>query len=820
MLQRHAFNALRILQHNGRKALHPIAASTFQRPSTVITAADSYGNRRYSESHADSHYKDPRTTMDFSGASSQQYKSVDYTENVDSRDTSNKKHWKKKQWEEKRLKSAQAADIQYEHNDIAMAGTGFVEQTSKDSFSDTFGTLAPDEVAKLKPSPAENMQDEEDELKPHRRLSDVGRKHDPIWYYWRIHKLLRDGKLMEALSVLENDMLIKDRVMPTGETFAVLIAAFAKRGNTRRAFDLHRKMKELGFPYLSQVFTSLFDACALCPDKAYGLMKTEKLRRIIEEKGWIMNDRVYKSLLKSYGRCGDIQQVFAVADEMFERGIAIDQDVFKHLLCACISDKQAGFRHAIEVWKRMRQRSRVPDVSHYNLLLRAARDCGIGHVPDEIPKFSKKNPVSERLMQTEQRVSEADIELIRAKSWFDWTEKDIQTLEAVSVTDIHMPTFGGTPSTVEEPVKNVVEFHPPEDMPSAESLPDPDYGDPLYEESATPCVDYASSSAEYAHLTPHSSSELDSPSSVSLSSTDLEIYSEGASSILQDKVPNILNPRTQLDQIISSRACQSRHDRLALLGGMYGILSHMKRDGLTPDLNTFSLLLCSLPNTLLAEQDVLTALAAHKVKVNIDLINMLLSRQVNRKDKEGIKQVIAMLGKFGLSPDIKTCSTLARGCYKMKEGLQLLSDMEGMDIIPNKVVYLNLLRSSIRGGINFGYLGSIMMSMKKFNSLPDVQLLKQLEWAVDTKRRELVDYERGRRQFNPKDGSFDSLEDWKNGFKRFNAQYRTWLAEMDIDTDNASDWSRLERPHPDTVLSQYNEQYKDNAQSRADLYSG
>jgi pentatricopeptide repeat domain-containing protein 1 len=53
----------------------------------------------------------------------------------------------------------------------------------------------------------------------------------------------------------------------------------------------------------------------------------------------------------AFGRCGDLSTAFTLVDEMAEKEIVISNETFNFLLQACITDKDAGFRHALLVNK-------------------------------------------------------------------------------------------------------------------------------------------------------------------------------------------------------------------------------------------------------------------------------------------------------------------------------------------------------------------------------------------------------------------------------------------------------------------------------------
>jgi hypothetical protein len=55
-----------------------------------------------------------------------------------------------------------------------------------------------------------------------------------------------------------------------------------------------------------------------------------------------------KAMVKAFAVCGDVQRAFAIVDELCQR-FTPDPEMFSFLLMACISDTQAGLKHAIQV---------------------------------------------------------------------------------------------------------------------------------------------------------------------------------------------------------------------------------------------------------------------------------------------------------------------------------------------------------------------------------------------------------------------------------------------------------------------------------------
>ena len=94
---------------------------------------------------------------------------------------------------------------------------------------------------------------------------------------------------------------------------------------------------------------------------------------------------VYNTMIKALGMCGDLEAAFDVFDHVYERFKLVTDDMLVHILMACISDKESGFRHAVMLWRKIRQLKITPNTHVYNLMLRAVKECGVGdhnHVQD------------------------------------------------------------------------------------------------------------------------------------------------------------------------------------------------------------------------------------------------------------------------------------------------------------------------------------------------------------------------------------------------------------------------------------------------------
>lgn len=185
-------------------------------------------------------------------------------------------------------------------------------------------------------------------------------------------------RVKEAIDVLEVRMLKEDRVKPENYIYNLLISECARLGFTKKSFNLFTRMKQRGLTVTGATYTALFNACSTTPWLQDGLSKANHLRQLMLEKGYEPNASNYNAMIKAFGRGGDIDTAFSLVDEMQSKRISVDVQTFNFILQACVSDKDMGFRHALLVWHKMLRRRITPDVYSFNLMLRCARDCGLG----------------------------------------------------------------------------------------------------------------------------------------------------------------------------------------------------------------------------------------------------------------------------------------------------------------------------------------------------------------------------------------------------------------------------------------------------------
>lgn len=209
--------------------------------------------------------------------------------------------------------------------------------------SDTFGSLSVNE------QPADDELIDEDDIKEDEFLKHPPSKSQKLStkaYADMIKDHLNNKRIKEAIDVLEVKMLKEDRVKPENYIFNLLIDGCAKVGYSKKAFNLFTRMRQRALKVTGATYTSLFNACANAPWAGDSLLKANRVREIMLEKGFEPNASNYNAMIKAYGRCNDLKTAFQIVDEMSGKNLAIEVETFNFLLQACASDKEFGFRHA------------------------------------------------------------------------------------------------------------------------------------------------------------------------------------------------------------------------------------------------------------------------------------------------------------------------------------------------------------------------------------------------------------------------------------------------------------------------------------------
>ncbi|KAM6077513.1 pentatricopeptide repeat-containing protein 1, mitochondrial isoform 2-T2 [Theristicus caerulescens] len=529
--------------------------------------------------------------------------------------------------------------------------------------------------------------EEEPERKPRR-----GPKNTPYWYFLKCKALIRDDKLAEALELFDVQMLKEERVWPEESNYTVLIGGCGRAGYVKKAFRLYNDMKKRGLTPTEATYTALFNACAESPWKDSGLQSALKLRQQLKSKNEELNLITYHALLKVCALCSDLRMCFDV----------------------------------LKVWKEMTKLGIKADSHTYNLMLRAARDCGIGDpvvASELLLRPTHENSPQLRLAPGRQK------EKVKNQK-----KKGSESAAAVQldVEAMEKQLFWESSVQPEELIRQQNK-----DVNRAETEPAA-LGSPSIAHSRTGALmrrGQKEMEQEQAHL------------------SQKQRFCN---------LPNLLDAGMPDTAVVSLGTVATPSDRLALIGDVEGFLSKMKEDNAEPNIKTFTLLAELVEPQSPSESSLLALLDEHKVKVDVTFFNTLIRKKSKQGDLEGAKSVLPALVKRGLSPNLQTFCNLAIACHREKDGLQLLSDLKRSGVTPNKYIYSTLIAAAVRQ-LDYSYLTEILRDMRNNQVPPNEVIIRQLEFAA---------------QYPPKFDRYKSKNPYLEKIDGFRGYYYRWLKVM------------------------------------------
>ncbi|KAI1296555.1 Pentatricopeptide repeat-containing protein 1, mitochondrial [Halotydeus destructor] len=236
-----------------------------------------------------------------------------------------------------------------------------------------FGNLGPNEVLS-----AEYLPDDDD---GYDKMEKMKRLKPMRTYEIRMANLLHGRmphKVKRAIELFE-EMQRENRMVPPKNFYTMLIMGCSHFGLTNEAFELYREERKLHkYTPTKATVTSLYNCCANSRDVEFGLEKARELREQLHEEGYVYNNIQYHAMIKAFGKLGDMKTAFHLVKEMVQNKHSITSDTYSMLLVGCISDKEAGYTHAVRILRQMKRR-RIPFTLHtFNLFFRCIRECDVG----------------------------------------------------------------------------------------------------------------------------------------------------------------------------------------------------------------------------------------------------------------------------------------------------------------------------------------------------------------------------------------------------------------------------------------------------------
>ncbi|KAK1802722.1 hypothetical protein P4O66_021259 [Electrophorus voltai] len=491
--------------------------------------------------------------------------------------------------------------------------------------------------------------------------SKTGRRNTQYWYFLQCKKLIKKDKLAEALALFEGDMLEGERLQPEEYNYTVLIGGCGRVGYVKKAFQLYNNMKKRGLEPSDATYTALFNACSESPWKQTGLEQALRLRQELRRKNILLTAITQHALLKTFALAGDMKACFQVLREMLQNGQPITQETFQYLLMCCVEDKQQGFRLALQVWYQMLNAGLKPDTKNYNLLLRAARDCGIGDLTlaSTLLLKEQKEPAQKESPQRSGQRSKVS-EWSPSSKPLDMDMFESHLFAAAMSTDSHeLDTaplgqwqHGDRPSEVESPSGGDTDA-PAEHCFSVHT------SDSTWQTQLMPV------SPKHALAPCPPSSPSVSPSSRPL---------------------NLLDPSTCHPDVVALGTVNSASDRLALMGNLEGFLNKMATDGLSPTIKTLTLLADVMEPSSQSVQSLISVAKQNQVKLDVAFFNTLIRKFAKAGDLEGAKAC-------GVGANVHIFSALIGQASRRLDYAylhELLQQMHRLQVPPNEVIIRQL----------------------------------------------------------------------------------------------------------------------------------
>ncbi|XP_023616010.1 pentatricopeptide repeat-containing protein 1, mitochondrial isoform X3 [Myotis lucifugus] len=485
-------------------------------------------------------------------------------------------------------------------------------------------------------------QDEEDDERELEPKSWQGRRNTPYWYFLQCKRLIKEGKLAEALDLFERQMLKEERLQPLECNYTVLIGGCGRAGYLKKAFRLYNDMKKRDLEPSDATYTALFNVCAESPWKDSALQSALKLRQQLQARNFQLNLKTYHALLKVAAKCADLRMCL---------------DVFK-------------------VWRQMLSLGLQPKRHGYNLLLGAARDCGLGD--PEVASALLLRPREEMVLlqpraggrQARRKAQAGTVDSMSARLHVETLERQL---------------FLEPSQALERPPEPQEARVPSKAQPKMETKVDPDH-------------------------------------TVALAS----VASEPPPRELET---NLLTLGPVPPAVVSFGTVTTSADRLALMGGLEGFLGKMAEHGLQPDIKTLTLLAEVVDPGSPAESSLLTVLDTYQVEVDVTFFNTLMRKKSKLGDLEGAKALLPVLAKRGIVPNLQTFCNLAIGCRRPQDGLQLLADMKKSQMTPNTHIYSTLINAALKK-LDYTYLINILKDMRQNRVPVNEVIIRQLEFAA------------------------------------------------------------------------------------------
>jgi pentatricopeptide repeat protein len=147
-------------------------------------------------------------------------------------------------------------------------------------------------------------------------------------------------------------------------TYSTVIKGYCVQGDLEQAIQLFTLMRKRGIKPDAILFNSILDGCARKQMRTL----TEQVLRDMEDANVAPSNFTLSILVKLYGRTGDIERAFEVAESYPAKyGFDMNATVYTCLMSSCISNDR--LEKAMEVFEMMTSTKCAPDAKTYQTLI-------------------------------------------------------------------------------------------------------------------------------------------------------------------------------------------------------------------------------------------------------------------------------------------------------------------------------------------------------------------------------------------------------------------------------------------------------------------
>ncbi|EKX72848.1 pentatricopeptide repeat domain containing protein [Theileria equi strain WA] len=191
-----------------------------------------------------------------------------------------------------------------------------------------------------------------------------------VTYNSIIDACARVGDMNGAASLLED--MLNNNIEPDLITFSTIIKGYCVQSNMDKSFQLLSIMYERGIMPDVILYNSLLEGCV----KSGLLWLCEKLWQQMQQYGIPPSNFTLTILIKMYGRNGQLDKVFELADTLPKQyGFTINTHVYTCLMSACITNGR--YSMILEVYKCMKSAGIKADAKTFETLIQGASKGGL-----------------------------------------------------------------------------------------------------------------------------------------------------------------------------------------------------------------------------------------------------------------------------------------------------------------------------------------------------------------------------------------------------------------------------------------------------------